>query len=91
MGMDFRAVAPKELQPSQELVDLCLEIAKETGFKENTVRCHARKHKVRLSNSYNPKADLYELALEEFHKELKNERLSRVNVLSRSWQPKKIA
>ncbi len=31
MGMDFRAVAPKELQPDPELVATCLEIAKETG------------------------------------------------------------
>jgi ornithine carbamoyltransferase len=33
MGMDFRAVAPKELQPSEELVATCKEIAKETGAK----------------------------------------------------------
>jgi len=33
MGMDFRAVAPKEFHPSQELVDQCIEIAKETGAK----------------------------------------------------------
>ncbi len=33
MGMDFRAVAPKEFHPSQELVDQCNEIAKETGAK----------------------------------------------------------
>lgn len=33
MGMDFRAVAPKEYHPSQELVDQCKEIAKETGAK----------------------------------------------------------
>jgi len=31
MGMDFRAVAPKQFWPEQELVDECLEIAKETG------------------------------------------------------------
>ncbi len=31
MGMDFRAVAPKQFWPEQELVDQCLEIAKETG------------------------------------------------------------
>lgn len=31
MGMDFRAVAPKEVQPSAELVAHALEIAKETG------------------------------------------------------------
>jgi len=30
MGMDFRAVAPKQFWPEQELVDKCLEIAKET-------------------------------------------------------------
>lgn len=33
VGMDFRAVAPKSLQPSQELVDKANEIAKETGAK----------------------------------------------------------
>ena len=31
MGMDFRAVAPKEFHPSEELVKECKEIAKETG------------------------------------------------------------
>jgi ornithine carbamoyltransferase len=33
MGMDFRAVAPKELLPTDELVATCKEIAKETGAK----------------------------------------------------------
>ena len=33
MGIDFRAAAPKECQPEKELVDICLEIAKETGAK----------------------------------------------------------
>lgn len=33
MGMDFRAAAPKEVQPSEELVAQCREIAKETGAK----------------------------------------------------------
>jgi len=33
MGMDFRAVAPKQFWPEQELVDQCLDIAKETGAK----------------------------------------------------------
>ena len=33
MGMDFRAVAPKQFLPDQELVNQCLEIAKETGAK----------------------------------------------------------
>ncbi len=33
LGMDFRIIAPKELFPSQELVDQCLEIAKSTGAK----------------------------------------------------------
>ena len=33
MGMDFRAVAPKEFHPSNELVAQCKEIAKETGAK----------------------------------------------------------
>jgi len=33
MGMDFRSVAPKALQPSQELIDTCKEIAKETGAR----------------------------------------------------------
>jgi len=31
MGMDFRAVAPKKFWPEKELVDQCLDIAKETG------------------------------------------------------------
>ncbi len=31
MGMDFRAAAPKSVQPSDELVNTCHEIAKETG------------------------------------------------------------
>ncbi len=33
MGMDFRAVAPKQLWPKEELVTTCREIAKETGAK----------------------------------------------------------
>jgi ornithine carbamoyltransferase len=33
MGMDFRAAAPKECQPSDELVARCLEIAKQTGAR----------------------------------------------------------
>jgi len=33
MGMDFRSVAPKEVQPSDELVKQAKEIAKETGAK----------------------------------------------------------
>ncbi|HML84846.1 MAG TPA: ornithine carbamoyltransferase [Bacteroidales bacterium] len=33
MGMDFRAVAPKNLWPEEELVAKCREIAKETGAK----------------------------------------------------------
>lgn len=33
MGMDFRSVAPKEVQPEKELVDQAMEIAKETGAK----------------------------------------------------------
>jgi ornithine carbamoyltransferase len=33
MGMDFRAIAPGELQPSADLVTTCREIAKETGAK----------------------------------------------------------
>lgn len=33
MGMDFRAAAPKECQPSEELVKTCREIAKTTGAK----------------------------------------------------------
>lgn len=33
MGMDFRAVAPKECWPEEELVAKCREIAKETGAK----------------------------------------------------------
>ena len=31
MGMDVRIVAPKALQPSQELIQTCQEIAKQTG------------------------------------------------------------
>lgn len=33
MGMDFRACAPKSLWPTEELVNKCREIAKETGAK----------------------------------------------------------
>ncbi|HZK09184.1 MAG TPA: ornithine carbamoyltransferase [Bacteroidales bacterium] len=33
MGMDFRAVAPKQFLPDQKLVDTCNEIAKTTGAK----------------------------------------------------------
>jgi len=33
MGMDFRAVAPKQCWPEETLVAKCLEIAKETGAK----------------------------------------------------------
>ncbi len=33
MGMDFRAVAPKDCQPAGFLVNQCREIAKETGAK----------------------------------------------------------
>jgi len=33
MGMDFRIVAPKSVQPEKALVDQCLEIAKATGAK----------------------------------------------------------
>jgi ornithine carbamoyltransferase len=33
MGMDFRAAAPKSVQPAQDLVKTCREIAKETGAR----------------------------------------------------------
>ena len=33
LGMDFRAAAPKECQPAEELQHKCREIAKETGAK----------------------------------------------------------
>ncbi len=33
MGMDFRAVAPKQMWPDEELVAQCEQIAKETGAK----------------------------------------------------------
>jgi ornithine carbamoyltransferase len=33
MGMDFRSIAPKQFQPSPELVAKCREIAKETGAR----------------------------------------------------------
>ena len=33
MGMDFRAVAPKNCQPDDELVDQCREIARSSGAK----------------------------------------------------------
>ena len=33
LGMDFRIVAPKEVQPDNELVNKCKKIAKETGAK----------------------------------------------------------
>ena len=33
MGLDYRMVGPKELWPSQELIDECQKIAKQTGAK----------------------------------------------------------
>jgi ornithine carbamoyltransferase len=33
MGIDFRAAAPKQFQPDTKLVNVCREIAKETGAK----------------------------------------------------------
>jgi ornithine carbamoyltransferase len=33
LGMDFRAAAPKEVQPSEELIKKCREIASETGAR----------------------------------------------------------
>ena len=33
MGMDFRAAAPKKCQPTEELTNICREIAKSTGGK----------------------------------------------------------
>jgi ornithine carbamoyltransferase len=33
MGMDFRAAAPKSVQPAEELVKICQGIAKETGAR----------------------------------------------------------
>ena len=33
MGMDFRILTPKELDPKEELVERCREVAKETGAK----------------------------------------------------------
>lgn len=33
LGMDFRAAAPKEVQPADELVKECMEIARETGAR----------------------------------------------------------
>ena len=33
MGMDFRMVAPKELWPSQDLIDKCMAVASTTGAK----------------------------------------------------------
>ncbi len=33
MGMDFRIAAPKSVQPNQELIDECLNIAKKSGAK----------------------------------------------------------
>lgn len=33
MGIDFRAAAPKDVQPDEDLVNKCKEIAKETGAK----------------------------------------------------------
>ncbi len=35
LGLNFTGVAPKELWPDQELIDVCLEIAKETGATIN--------------------------------------------------------
>ena len=35
LGLNFTGVAPKELWPDQELIDVCLDIAKESGSKIN--------------------------------------------------------
>lgn len=35
LGLNFTGVAPKELWPDQKLIDVCLEIAKESGSKIN--------------------------------------------------------
>ncbi|MFO7850877.1 MAG: ornithine carbamoyltransferase [Bacteroidota bacterium] len=35
MGMDFRAAAPRGVQPSDELVESCMEIASKTGARIN--------------------------------------------------------
>jgi len=35
MGMDFRAAAPREVQPSEELVSVCEKIAEKTGARIN--------------------------------------------------------
>ena len=35
LGLNFVGVAPKELWPEQELIDICLEISKETGATIN--------------------------------------------------------
>ena len=33
LGLDYRMVGPKELWPSQDLIDKCMEVAKHTGAK----------------------------------------------------------
>ena len=67
------------------------EAAKELAFKEWTVRKHALKNGCRLTNNLNPRVDDYEQELNELYTKLRSDRLNRVNVLSRSWQPKKTA
>lgn len=65
------------------------DVSEKTGFKEYTVRRHALKYGVRITNEYDSKTEQYEQELNKFYTKLRSDRLNRVNVLSRSWQPKK--
>ena len=67
------------------------EVSEKTGFRETTVKKYALRYKCILANIYKPKNDRCEHELNELYTELRSDRLNRVNVLSRSWQPKKIA
>ncbi|WP_203250106.1 hypothetical protein [Cysteiniphilum marinum] len=67
------------------------EAAQKTGFRETTVKKHALRHKCRLIGTYKTKEDHCNIGLNELYTALRSDRLNRVNVLSRSWQPKKRA
>ena len=67
------------------------DVADKTGFRESTVKKHALRHNCILANIYQSKDDRYELELNALYTALRSDRLNQVNVLSRSWQPKKMA
>ena len=67
------------------------DVADKTGFRESTVKKHALRYNCILTNIYKPKDDRCEVEINELYTALRSDRLNRVNVLSRSWKPKKTA